>query len=115
MYESFKHRDGMGKSHISTQGFNMGGWWLVRQVQATRKGWVPRTYAGGNGRAALLVAFSAAVARDTSHAVFTGTLTRGLVTGFASSTHGMAITCCEEQKRRGKRTHVWRGWGHKNT
>lgn len=57
---------------------------------------VPRTYAGGNGRAALLVAFSAAVARDTSHAVFTGTLSCGLVTGFASGTHGMAITCCEE-------------------
>lgn len=57
---------------------------------------VPRTYAGGNGRAALLVAFSTAVARDTSHAVFTGTLSCGLVTGFASSTHGMAITCCEE-------------------
>lgn len=57
---------------------------------------VPHTYARGNGRAALLVAFCTAVARDTSHAVFTGTLSCGLVTGFASSTHGMAITCCEE-------------------
>lgn len=59
-----------------------------------------RTYAGCNGRAALLVAFSTAVARDTSHAVFTGTLSCGLVTGFASSTHGMAITCCEETGRK---------------
>lgn len=59
-------------------------------------GLVPRTYAGGNGRAALLVPFSTAVARDTSDAIFTGTLSCGLVTGFASSTHGMAITCCEE-------------------
>lgn len=69
---------------------------LVLQWGRYGKDWVPRTYAGGNGRAALLVAFSTAVARDTSHAVFTGTLSCGLVTGFASSTHGMAITCCEE-------------------
>ena len=55
-----------------------------------------RTYTRGNGRAALLVAFSTTVARDTRHAVFTGTLARGLVTGFARGAHGMAIACCEE-------------------
>lgn len=74
---------------------------------------VPHTYAGGNGWAALLVAFSAAVARDTGHAVFTGTLSCGLVTGFASGTHGMAITCCEEteeeRKVRWVMTHTWVG------
>jgi len=31
----------------------------------------------------------------------------GLVTGFASGPHRMAITGCEEQKKRDKRTHVW--------
>ena len=64
---------------------------------------LPRTYAGGNGRAALLVAFSAAVARDTGHAVFTRTLARGVVTGFASGAHGMAITCCEGTGRQRER------------
>ncbi len=67
----------------------------------------PHTYAGGNGRSALLVAFSTTVACDTRHTVFTGALACGLVTGFARGTHRMAITGCEEQKKRDKRTHVW--------
>lgn len=54
----------------------------------------PRTYAGGDGGAALLVAFGAAVAGDAGHAVLAGTLAGGLVAGFASSAHGVAIAGC---------------------
>jgi hypothetical protein len=54
------------------------------------------TDARGDGRAALLVAFGTAVAGDAGHAVLAGTLASGLVAGFASSTHGVAITGCEE-------------------
>lgn len=67
--------------------------WLLCAAGRGRRRRNRNLYAGRNGRAALLVAFSTAVARDTSHAVFTGTLSCGLVTGFASCTHGMAIAC----------------------
>lgn len=60
------------------------------------KGRLAHTYAGGDGRAALLVAFGAAVARNACHAVLAGTLAGGLVAGFASGSHGMAITRCGE-------------------
>lgn len=63
----------------------------------------PHTYAGGNRWSALLVAFSTTVACDTRHTVFTGALACGLVTGFARGPHRMAITGCEEQKKRDKR------------
>lgn len=63
----------------------------------------PPTYAGGNGRSALLVTFGTSIASDARHAIFAGTLPCGLITGFPSCTHGMAITCCggntqEDQK-----------------
>lgn len=55
----------------------------------------PPTYAGGNGRSALLVAFGTSITSDARHTIFAGTLPCGLITGFSSCTHGMAITCCE--------------------
>lgn len=54
----------------------------------------PPTYAGGNGRSALLVAFGTSVTSDARHTIFAGTLPCSLITGFSSCTHGMAITCC---------------------
>lgn len=65
----------------------------------------PRTYAGGDGRAALLVALGAAVAGDASHAVLAGTLARGLVARLASGAHGVAIAGCG-----GHTTEGVRGW-----
>lgn len=50
-------------------------------------------YAGGNGRSALLVTFGTSIASDARHSIFAGTLPCGLITGFPSCTHGMAITC----------------------
>lgn len=64
-----------------------------------------RTYAGRDGRAALLVALGAAVARDAGNAVLAGTLASGLVAGFAGSAHRVAITGC------GKHTQEVRRWG----
>lgn len=62
-----------------------------------RRGWLTPTYAGCDGRTALLVALGTAVAGDASHAILAGTLACGLVASFASSTHGMAITGCREK------------------
>lgn len=57
------------------------------------------TDAGGDGRTALLVAFSAAVAGDASHAIFAWALPGCLVTGFTSCTNRMAITCLWEENK----------------
>lgn len=69
----------------------------------------PPTYAGGNGRPALLVAFGASIAGDAGDTVFTGTLACGLVTGLAGGTHGMAIALCggnTQQDGQGGRARV---------
>lgn len=50
------------------------------------------TDAGGDGRAALLVALGAAVAGDPCHAVLAGALTRRLVTRLTRRPDWMAIT-----------------------
>lgn len=59
----------------------------------------------------MLVAFGASVARDAGDAVFAGTLARGLVTGLAGSSHGMAIALCggntqQEGQGRGQRVQA---------
>lgn len=54
----------------------------------------PRTYAGGDGRAALLIALGAAVTGNARHTVLAGTLARGLIAGLAGRAHGVAITGC---------------------
>lgn len=64
------------------------------QTRASGNRGPARTYAGGDGRAALLVAFGAAVAGDAGHTVLAGTLAGGLVAGFASSAHRVAIAGC---------------------
>lgn len=53
-----------------------------------------RTYAGGDGGAALLVALGAAVAGDAGDTVLAGTLARGLVAGLAGGAHGVTVALC---------------------
>lgn len=52
------------------------------------------TDAGGDGRAALLVALSAAVAGDPCHPVLAGTLARRLVARLPRRSDGMAVARC---------------------
>ena len=59
------------------------------------------TYAGGDGGAALLVALGTAVAGDAGHTILAGTLARGLVAGFASGAHRVAIAGCGEHTTEG--------------
>lgn len=56
------------------------------------------TYAGGDRRAALLVALGTAVAGDAGHAVLAGTLAGGLVAGLAGCANWMTITRCQEER-----------------
>lgn len=50
------------------------------------------TNTGCHGRTALLEARGAAVTGEARNAILARTLARGLVTGFASGTHWMAVT-----------------------
>ncbi len=56
------------------------------------------TDAGGDGRAALLVALGTAVTGDASHAVLAGTLTCCLVTRLPCCSNWMAITCYKRKE-----------------
>lgn len=60
------------------------------------------TYAGGDRRAALLVALGTAVTGDARHAVLTGALARRLVTRLTCRTHRVAVTGWREGGRGGK-------------
>lgn len=63
------------------------------------------TYAGRDGRAALLVALGAAVAGDAGDTVLAWTLPRGLVAGLAGGAHGMAIALCRGNTMGGEGVH----------
>lgn len=69
----------------------------------------PPTYAGGDGRAALLVALGAAVAGDAGDTVLAGTLARGLVAGLAGGTHGVTIALCGGNTRQQGQGRAQRG------
>lgn len=69
------------------------------------------TYAGGDGGAALLVALGTAVAGDAGHTILAGALARGLVAGFASGAHRVAIAGCGEHTTGGSEAGVGVGSG----
>lgn len=71
-------------------------------------GRLARTYAGSDGRTALLVALGTAVAGDARHAILAGTLACGLIAGLAGRAHGVAIAGCGGHTTGG--SEGGRGW-----